>query len=443
MISKAFGAFFAVLGDEPTEMISAYLAEVNLGIDGFQVNEERVRFAIAEILSNESLPIEKGTRLYCKGNAYLALNELEDARDTFLEAIDFLQDPRLSQCRAMCLKNLGSVFEDLGEEDSQLLNTAKACYEQAIAADTTLSEAHFALGTWYVRFEDDAELALEHLDSVTEGNRSSIKNWGVQGWRCHLLFRAGDFAGAFREINNLLADAKTSDWVLPWCARQVFQYGRSNVVAGKKSVAFWNRYLSIEPDDMRAKRELFVCQVYLAMLAAPVDLELDHSEELVKLLIEEGDPDPAYLWDRLGHVAQCEGDWEAAASYYEQAYQLEPRAYGYCYGTALSRIERFSEALPILELQAEEVYQDGLGWNQVAHAREGLKDIEGAIDAYKTAIELEPENVIAWFNLGGMYLNVFESELAKSTWAEAIERFPDHELALKVKADYSALLAPH
>ena len=90
VISKAFDSFFAILGEDPLGMINAYLSEINIGIDGFQVNEERVWFAIANILSDEDLPIEKGTRLYCKGNAYLALNELEDARVTFLEAIQCL-----------------------------------------------------------------------------------------------------------------------------------------------------------------------------------------------------------------------------------------------------------------------------------------------------------------------------------------------------------------
>ena len=88
----------------------------------------------------------------------------------------------------------------------------------------------------------------------------------------------------------------------------------------------------------------------------------------------------------------------------------------------------------------EEIHKDGLSWCQVAYSREGLNDIDGAIAAYKRAIELEPDNAVALFNLGGMYICVFDTEQAIATWKELIARCPEHDLTAKVKTDFPDLL---
>ena len=62
--------------------------------------------------------------------------------------------------------------------------------------------------------------------------------------------------------------------------------------------------------------------------------------------------DAAYLWDRVGHWAQVDGDWDQAEQQYRKAYSLEPDRYGYCLATALNFLKRFEEALPILLEQA-------------------------------------------------------------------------------------------
>jgi len=55
---------------------------------------------------------------------------------------------------------------------------------------------------------------------------------------------------------------------------------------------------------------------------------------------------PLFLWDRLGHWAQDEDNWEDAANAYGKAHELEPEEhYGYCYGMALNYLGRFTEAL--------------------------------------------------------------------------------------------------
>jgi cytochrome c-type biogenesis protein CcmH/NrfG len=72
--------------------------------------------------------------------------------------------------------------------------------------------------------------------------------------------------------------------------------------------------------------------------------------------------DAAYLWDRVGHWAQVDGDWDQAEQQYRKAYSLEPDRYGYCLGTALNFLKRFEEAMPILLEQAITHQPDALSW---------------------------------------------------------------------------------
>ena len=143
-----------------------------------------------------------------------------------------------------------------------------------------------------------------------------------------------------------------------------------------------------------------------------------------KSLIKLGDPDPAFLWDRVGHWAQYEDDWPEAEKAYRKAYELEPDQYGYCLGTALNSRKKYAEALPILLKEAEQLQSDAMSWFQVAISREGTGDIDGCISAYEKALKLDPDYALAWYNLGGIHWNRGDIQKAVSVWSVAAARFP-------------------
>ena len=143
-------------------------------------------------------------------------------------------------------------------------------------------------------------------------------------------------------------------------------------------------------------------------------------------LIVTGDQEAAFLWDRIGHWAQVEGDWSQAEDAYRKAYALQPETYGYCLGTALNFLGRYTEALSILLPQAEMHKSDAQSWFQVAKAREGVGDIAGAIAAYHRAVELDPDYELAIFNLGGTHWNSGNHAEAVRIWCAAVTRFPGH-----------------
>lgn len=423
LISNSFEQFHAVLGSRPGAMDLAYMAEINLGINDLPIDSDRVRSGI-QVLEDamERGEVHPGTLLYSQGNGWLALGEYERARETYHLALLQLSGPSLQKCAAQCTKNMGSALEALGSQDA-----ARAFYERALELDPDLGEAHFALALWHRQHGDEPERALEHLDAVTPRRGSPIEFLRVRGWRMALLFQTGDTENAFREVRALLEHARHIDWVWPWCARQVANYGRFSPSSSKQAERFWAAYLEEHPGDVYAQHERLLCLWHLRSENVETGISLETFKARMMGLTERDEFDAAFLWDRIGHWAQYDGDWGEAESAYRKAYELQPDHYGYCLGTALNFLGRHEEALPILLRGAERGAPDAMSWFQVAVARNGVGDTEGSIHAYSEALKLDENYDLAWFNLGGMYWNIQDLERAASTWREAISRFPDHQ----------------
>jgi tetratricopeptide (TPR) repeat protein len=251
-----------------------------------------------------------------------------------------------------------------------------------------------------------------------------------------LLFKMGDSQAAFREINTLLGQAVTLDWVWGYCARLVSRFARLSADVAPKTLRFWRAYLREHPQDTAAKREHLLCLLLLRSVGECAEMGFDEFKLEVTQLIERGDADPAFLWDRIGHWAQYDNDWAQAEVAYRRAHELEPRAYGYCLGTALNFLGRHREALSILTPLVKQESVDATLWFQIAIAHERLANIDGSIAAYGRALELDADYDIAWFNLGGIYWNSGDIVRAVRVWREAAGRFPDHESTRKLREGF-------
>lgn len=424
VISASFPQFEAVLGNIPEAISPAYMSEINLGINGYEFDEERVLKSVPLLEGmKEKGVIEPGSLTYCVANAWLALEKYEAASCLYLQALEELPFPEAGFEAAQCFKNLGAAFGAQGKTES-----AKECYQKALNLVPELPEAKFALAKCLYD-EGDDKGALELFDSIVWETDSSARSLSVSGWRTAILFNLGDTGGAFREVNLLLSHASKLKWIFPWCAKHIWQFGKESTDTIQKSVVFWRKYLQEFPEDIRGKREYLICLWRLHECDIRVDMDFLTFKREILALIEAGDPDPAFLWDRLGHWAQTEDSWEEAEDAYRKANEKEPDQYGYCLGTALNFRKKYEEALPILLAQAEEYLPDSKSWFQVAVAREGTGDTVGCIEAYERALELDPDYDLAWFNLGGVCWNSGDTPYALTIWKEAVTRFPDHDLA--------------
>lgn len=427
VISKAFKQFSACIGANNPHLICAYLAEINLAMRGMRFARERVEAAIKfiEAVWESRAP----DALYCRANGHFALGNMENAKRLYREAIAQIggENPQLE---AQCWKNLGSMIESEGNGEE-----ARRCYEQALRLSPNLMEAHFALALFH-RDHGDLQTALDHFDRVVWATVDAGEAIAPRGHRLEVYFRLGLTEKAFDEISILLPSADRHPWIAPWCARLVYNYARTNPESVAKAIRFWEAFLRKRPNDVAAKKERLLCLAYSKMHGQSVEIGYQQYVDEVKAFLAESPVEAAYLWDRVGHWAQVEGDWEQAEAAYRKAYSIEPDRYGYCLGTALNHNGCFDEALPMLLEQATVHQPDAMSWFQVAVAQEGVGNIDGCIASYRRALDLDPDYAAAMFSLGGIHWNRGARREAIGVWAEAIGRFPSHPLAEKLRRDF-------
>ena len=435
-ISRSFDKFHAILGPSNGKFILAYMAEINLGINGKECDKSRIADGIEVIRNAVNGGIySPGSMLFCVANGWLAIDEYEKARDAYNSALAFFEQARDADIAAQCCKNLGTTMERLNKP-----NAAHAFYTRALELAPNLAEAHYALALWYIRKGSNLDRALEHLDAIIWPANSAGTLPSVQGWRAEILFKQEKITEAFRDIRALLSDGDKLAWVWPWCARLVAIYGRTSFDAAQGSVQFWDSYLKRFTEDLFVQRERLLCVWFIHANGGRTECDYDGFKQTVTDIVASNVPNPAFLWDRAGHWAQDEEDWSEAEKCYRNAFELSPAEYGYCLGTALNFLGRYEEALPILLPQAKEHQPDAKSWFQVAIAREGTGDVEECINAYKLALQLDENYDLAWFNLGGVYWNSQNEADAIATWKEAIRRFPTHQLSSKLQRDFRILL---
>ena len=437
VISAAFDEFAAVLGAEDDAMGSCYMAEINRGMDGKSRHASRIGAAIQHFrLKLKEGRYQPGSLHYTLGNAHSAAGDERSAREAYEAAAAdqlLMADPSMA---AQVLKNLGSSIERLGNPDA-----AVEQYREALRHNPDLPEAHNALGNHLVRIGSYAE-ALDHFDRAIFAEAQMGRVSAVTGWKVNVLFNLGEGRAAFREVNTLLNRADREPWIWQWCAQQVGSFGRTTPENARHALLFWRRFISTHPDMVSARRELL--QVAFYARRHGINIERSYAEfraEFEQHIDRFDTVDAAFLWDRLGHWAQDEGNWTEAERCYRKAFGLGGGHYGYCLGTALNFLGRFEESLPIVTEQAESLQPDSMSWFQVAVASENVGKIDEAIRAYRKALELDPNYDLAMFNLGGVHWNAGQIHDAIDVWTAAIQRFPDHALATKLRDDIPVLFA--
>ena len=431
-ISAAFEAFVAVLGLDHDAMGLCYMAEINLGMASRSREPGRIEEGLTYFVSRlETGRYQVGSLYYAIGNGLSALGREEEAKEAYGTA---LGDPAFANTpgpAAQCCMNLGTSLERLGDE-----NKASELYRKALELNPDLAEAHNALGNYHHR-HGRYEEALTHYDRVVFTERELGKPSSVAGWRVNIQFILGDGRAAFREINSLIGDADGESWIWPWCGRQVAAFGRTSLENARRAVGFWQRYLRACPEVAVARRELLLANFYLRSNGE--DIGKTYAEfcaEFERQISHLDIADAAFAWDRLGHWAQDEGNWEEAERCFRAAYELAGGHYGYCLGTALNFLGRFEESLPLLLDQAQAIQPDAMSWFQIGFAYEKLGRVPEAIDAYKHALALDPAYDLAMFNLGGVFWNSGDREQALLIWRRAVEQFPDHKLTARLRSEF-------
>lgn len=426
VVSKAFEQFAASIGPEHPALVYAYLSEINLAMRRKRFSRKRVSAAIRFIENTRK--DNRADALYCRANGHSALKQRDDAKRLYAEAIQKAEG-KLPDIEAQCWKNLGTELEQEGDQAE-----ANRCYEKALTLAPQLMEAHMALGI--ARYNSgDLQGALQHFEAVVWSVGDVAATLTARGYRLDVYFRLGMTDQAFDDIAAILPHGDRHKWIFPWCARLVYNYARTNGSSVTRAMQFWDTFVRLQPDDRKAQKERLLCLAFAKMHGRPVKIDFRQYLSEVTAYLAQDSTEAAYLWDRVGHWAQVDGDWPNAEEHYRKAYAVDPDRYGYCLGTALNFLKRFDEALPILLEQARVHQPLAMSWFQVATAQEGIGDISGCEESYRQALALEPDYALALFNLGGICWKYGPKDEAIQIWKDALKRFPSHPLAEKLRED--------
>ncbi|EAP9281033.1 tetratricopeptide repeat protein [Salmonella enterica] len=434
VISANFHEFLAIFGPDHPAMIIPYMSEINKAMDRVNGNEERVINGIQYLRDRlEEGNITKGSLYYSIGNGFTALDRDKEAIQEYKTALEHII--KAEKLAAQCYKNMGSSYSRLGNE-----NEAYECYKKALELEPNLSEANLALGVIHNR-RGNYELALEYLDRVFFPRNYQHKLIYVEKWRINTLFNMGDYRSAYREINNLLTRNDNKEDLWKWCLMLVAAFCRASTASAKLSLPFWARFLEFYPNHPDASREILLAKNYLRVNDNLTKYSYhDFKKEFELRINNVSNEDSAFLWDRIGHWAQDEDEWEDAEIHFRKAYEIAGGEYGYCLGVALNHLGRFQESLPILVEQAEKIQPDDFSWFQAAVAYEFQGYIQEAIDSYEKCLSINKKNELALFNLGGLYWNSRNYDEASRVWKLAVAYYPEHELSHKLRKDIPFIL---
>jgi len=76
---------------------------------------------------------------------------------------------------------------------------------------------------------------------------------------------------------------------------------------------------------------------------------------------------------------------------------------------------------------------------QLAFAYTSKNDFNSAVDVTKKMLDINPNNVIALYNLGALNATIGKKDLAKTIWEELIDKFPNNDITEKAKESIKRL----
>lgn len=290
--------------------------------------------------------------LYWLGRVQLEQGEDELAAATFgrLLDLDYAEELPAGQLRlarhvgqygplAALAFDRGIVLADAGQAALAL-----AEFEAAFTAARDFTEAAVWAGRMALELQDPA-LAVVYwgwvveLDPADERSRYFLQlaqRQEAYGVAAVSAFDAGQSSYSAGDLEEALASFEEANRLSPgyldalsWSARVAQELGRHELAAD-----YWQRVLSLNPDDEGARYFLRLAQQRLAFGTDVSDeflqgvihyqaAEFQEAEAAFRRVTAE-DPDFAPAWGYIGQINFAQRDFETAADAFERARSLEP-----------------------------------------------------------------------------------------------------------------------
>ncbi len=273
---------------------------------------------------------ENALRLFHKGMQFFKFREYSAAEEFLRRATDV--DPQLAEA----WDTLGHIYWDANQYQK-----ARECYDNAIKARPDWAEAWKHLGL--------LEFTYYHLTESVNALLSYMK-------------LGGDDISVLMTLVNAALENNDCQTVL----------------------RVTSRILELDEEIAEAWRVRGICQARMSRYnAACVSLNM----------ALEYDPEEVEASNLVGDLCYEAGDYLRSVDFYEMSLSANPHQPRilFRYGTALWIIERWPEAIPILERYVELMPDDPKGWNNLGVVLREKGEVKRAIECYKRALELDPE----------------------------------------------------
>jgi len=198
------------------------------------------------------------------------------------------------------------------------------------------------------------------------------------------------------------------------------------------------KLLEEDPEDFQAQCRLG--EIYFAKgLLDDALANVSKAIEMAEAIRKQMDQSLAMYYANRGTIHATKGNIEDAMAQYRKALEINPRDVLALFnlGRALYDRDVYMEAMPLLERLVEVTPDDPIAWFQLAKVYEkldlrhisDLHTIDSGIMAFRRVLELDPHNLEAAFALMEIYLNLRKPEEAIGVLEAAVESNPEEPLA--------------
>lgn len=309
-----------------------------------------------------------------------------------------------SQCRL----GLGLIAIDQEQSDKAI-----AHLKAAIAADRNNGLALTALGAAFIQANLPAKAATVLMETVRQHPRILDAR----------LYLAKAF-NALERFTDALSVITASLELFQDSAQLWRLRGETERRAGLIEQAYdsFLRLHDLSPEDANTWNDLgVICRA----LGRYKDAEHYYRQAI------ERNPNLAVAHANLGNVLERQDQTEAAEEALRAALKLKPNDADAAYNLAavLSKLERPDDAIPLLETLTEASPERWDAWTNLGVARLDCGDVTGAETALREALEINPDNPEAHYNLAWLLLltDRHAEGWQKLEWRWQLEDFSSHQ----------------
>ncbi|KAB2880524.1 tetratricopeptide repeat protein [bacterium] len=289
--------------------------------------------------------------------------------------------------------NSAALAQSEIEQGRELFNNkkyaeARSIFEKILNGSDHQAEAHYYLGSIYLRFDRDADKAIDHLERAIEAENSNAKY--------HLML--SNALGAKAMQSNMLKQAFLAPKI-------------------KKAM---EKAVELDPNYPEARMAL--TQFYVmapGIMGGSIEKAKEQADALVKLDAYQG-------FMAYGSIYNHEEDWQSAEVYFKKAIAAQPlkaapyHQLGYMY----LKQKRTKEAVELFKKMVEYDPANANSYDSLGDGYVADNKLDDAIDAYKKAVSVDPKFGPSVFNLAKCYEKKNMKKEAKDNYKRYLALVP-------------------